>query len=358
MLYLWVDEPYKTSYSWYERYNNLKQVSRVKRIDIIEIENLQEIPASDNNPVVLIRSASKHFVTSAVISANRNGVYPIVIANIPPNAGLHCSTVGANMREDTLQAIEYLEALGCNSIAFFGVNHAPFSDEYRAEIFHSRKNTGDIYYMDTSFDDTLKQYLIHAQKYDGIIVTNSATAVALVNALKENGFSGEKMPKILSFGRLLMMQYYTPGITTICDDINNLGEIVFKLYKMILRCGNSIEASIYLPSIITPRSTTNYTQPNESKQFARYEYPYQENKYYESSSISEVMQMEKILQQSDDIDLEIIFGLIRGKTYDKMSEQLFMNRNAIDYRVQKLKRISAQKNVSDLKLLLRRFFDN
>lgn len=356
MLYLWVEAPYRDSYSWYERYEIIKKISRSKRIDIIEIKTMQDVPTEDPSPVVLIRGASKHSITAAVIEANERGVYPIVIANLPPNTGLHCSVIGANMREDTLRAIDYLEELGCCSLAFFGVNPSPFSDGYRAMVFQSRKPEKDVFFVKNSFEETFDKFFSRAKEYDGVIVTNSATAIALVNELKCREKSGRKMPKVLSFGRIKMMQYYTPGITTISDDINYLGEAVFQLYKLIQRCGSGVEAAVYLPSVITPRKTTDYAWPNNEKFFARYQHTYQENRYFKSERIAEVMLVEKIIQQSDEIDLDIIFGLIRGSTYEQLGERLFMNRNAIDYRVQKIKKIAEKKSVSDLKKLLNQFF--
>ena len=107
--------------------------------------------------------------------------------------------------------------------------------------------------------------------------------------------------------------------------------------------------------MITPRKTTGFADPHDENRFARYVHPYEENRYYESHVISEVMRVEKIIQQSDSTDLSIIHGLINGKTYDALAEELFLNRNAIDYRVQKLKKIAEKDNVADLRKMLLRF---
>jgi|GEM_PF-4115691 len=357
MIYLYVDRDYQQSYSWLFRYQVLKRAARKKRVDIIEIESIDSIPADDNSAMVLIRSASRHFLTETVIKANERRVYPVIIANMPPYSGLHCSSIGNDMRDETLYAMEFLTSIGCRSLAFFGVNPAPYSDQYRASVFQEVYGSADdIFRMDPYFSTAFERFLSSSRKYDGVIVCNIATAVAFITGLKAHGYTKETLPRVIAFGHLGLVKYFSPSISSIAEDVSNLGEVVFNLYDTIQRCGNGTKIQVYLNTLIESRETTGFIDPDKSMPYARYTQPFKRNTYFDSPEIAEVMTVERLLQNSDEIDISIIYGILGGDTYETIAEKLSLSLNAVNYRVKRIKHSLDCNGISELKTLLGKYF--
>ncbi len=359
MIYIYVDGNYRETYSWIQRYQIIRQTFRSRRVPYRDVSSLSEIPQDDPNAMVLIRSATKSFLTQAVVEANRRGVYPVLLANIPPYSGLNCSSIGSDMRDDTLSAIEFLKSIKCQSIAFFGVNSSPYSDQYRASIFEAEmKSDEDIYRMNRSYQDAFQSFLKNAHKYDGVIVSNAATAVALINDLKAHGYTHKSLPRLIAFGHLGLIRYYSPSISTISDDIENIGDIILNLYSFLNKCGTRLKIQIATNRIITSRETTNFAEPPSLRCYARYSQPPEYNSYMESPEIAEVRLVERMLQQVDEIDMEILYGILQKKNYESIAEGLNLSLNSVNYRIKNIKEILKTETVNELRDKLEKYLQD
>ncbi|MBQ6035913.1 MAG: arginine--tRNA ligase, partial [Lachnospiraceae bacterium] len=167
MIYLYVDPRYQMNYSWTERYSVLKQAARKRRTEIPEIQSLEEIPADDSKKAVLIRSASKHFISETVNKAINMEIPAIVLANIPADAGLPCSTIGSDLSTRALIAIRYLRSIGCGRTALFAVNPSTYSDEHCEKVFlHMGGKKEDVYYMSSGLNKALESLVSRIRDYD------------------------------------------------------------------------------------------------------------------------------------------------------------------------------------------------
>lgn len=356
MLYILVDETYKNTHTWIERLLMIKREARRRRRDYLEVTSLKDIPEHAAETAVLIRSGSRHYITKMVNEANERGIHPIVMANLPASHGLSCSVISADMRKETITAIEYLKALGCDKLAMFGINPSPYSDVYRAEVFAEYvANDAHLYYMDESYEMTLQRFLKEANTYSGIIVCNTATAIALINTLKQSKDKKE-MPKIITFSELNLLNYYNPSITTISSQIDQFGKVVFDVYDMVTKSTNVSSIMVFLEQQIHPRETTGFSKFSFSTSFLQKETPNLNNTYLNSREIREVMQIERMLQQCDDVDMDLLFGLLADKSYEMLASQFFLSVTAVKYRIKKLKAISGQNTVADLKKKLSLYF--
>ena len=355
MIYLYVDPKYQTNYSWTERYAVLKQAARKRRTEIPEIRSLEEIPADDTKKAVLIRSASKHFISDTVKQAVQMNIPAILLANISADNGLPCSSISSDLTRRALLAIHYMHDIGCKRLALFAVNTSTYSDEHCEKVFlRMVGEKKDIFYMIPSLNAALKDLIARIHEYDGIIVTNSATAITLVKAIKQAGIDEKSMPKIISFGRMRLTEYFKPSISRIIDDISDLGDLVFNVYDMIMKFGN-VHIHVYHQPLLLPRETTDFIPADPSK-FSRNTYPLTDNQYLGSPNIAEVSDIERLLQSSDENDIEIIKGLITDEPYESIAERLFFTTNAVNYRIKRIKNCIGIQSTKSLKALLSQYF--
>ena len=136
MLYVRIEEEFK-SYPWCRRIlRGLGDEARKKRVPLQEIDDTAHIPRQDQEAAVLLIGASEAWIGREALRANAHGAHPIALTNRQP-AGRDgaLSAVMMDIPDSMRLAVEYLRGLGCERLALYGVNPNSTSDPWRAQVF-------------------------------------------------------------------------------------------------------------------------------------------------------------------------------------------------------------------------------
>lgn len=353
MIYIMTYEPYKDTYSWFTRKNLICAEARKKRVKVTDINDLSEIPQDDPCPVLILRSSSLGWLTELTQQASARGIHAIAFAKLPPNHKLPCSVIADDLEQGTKLAIDYLSSLGKKSLALFGLNSKLCGDSNLVQLF--REYTGSsqgMYYVDDSFATAQKEFVRDISKYDSVLVAHSGTAVALTLSLRDYLATHPEF-HIVSFGSLYLSQFTRPALTTVTSNTDAIPRILFSLYDFIKE--NNGIAYVY----VRTKVNLNIGESTQYKPLPppQDEVPQKLSKcYFYDQNISDVIGIENMLLQCDQLDLDIIPGLIEGKTYAALAEENFLSVTAVKYRVKQLKKNSGMKSISALRDILRHFF--
>lgn len=64
--------------------------------------------------------------------------------------------------------------------------------------------------------------------------------------------------------------------------------------------------------------------------------PWIQDAFYEDSELNEMMLVERLLRESTDLDRALLWHLLQGEPYQKISEKCFLTESAIKYRIKKM----------------------
>ena len=243
------------------------------------------------------------------------------------------SNILVDYREGMADVIKYL--LGCNKkkSALFAVNPASSTDQIKKEYFLSVEGNseGDIIYNNGSLSECC-QVFYNNNVYDSVICANDVAAYSLINFLSKKGVDVPKDLYVVSFGDSLLSQKGIPSLTTVSVDHTKLGRQALHAYSYLYRRGKGIRTSVY----VTPK--LNIRESTENKQVELKEKEYKnisqiKDSMYCDVTAQSILKLERMLDSCDKSDFAILRGIIEGKTYSKLAEELYMSEKTVSYRV-------------------------
>ena len=175
MLYYILEDNMKR-YAWHQAYvHSLRDEMRKKHVPITEIHTLEEVPAEDGDPFLLLLGVSDTWEDRHIREARRQGIR--VIANKKSNLA-YVSTVSWDSAESVELAYRYLVSLGRKRLALYSVNPASTADPDKAEAFASLTGSKDgIFVNNGLLSDLFARIEPNLDEFDGIICTNGYAAL-------------------------------------------------------------------------------------------------------------------------------------------------------------------------------------
>lgn len=357
MLYLIVEDEYK-SFPWFQRtLRSLYGESRKKRVAFQEINSVSEISAEDHEAGVLLLGATETWSQNQVRQILERGAYPISMVNRGYSIlDEQLSSISMDLRGSMRLAVEYLRSLGCEKLALYGVNPHSSSDPTRAKMFGIL--TGDdehIYYNDKRLSDTFEKFREHLDEYDAVICVNDYAAVSLLHRLLEIGVDPTQRPYIVSHGNMILTRMTRPSITSISDDYEYFGRAAMFIYNSVIREKQISSIHIQLRNHLHVRETTGNRPWQPEQAYLVAPETVEPNPFYSDSEVADMAKMEWLLNLSDDTDLTIIRSLMECTSYSDIAERCFISETAAKYRVKKMESVCDVSNRAELVKFFRRF---
>jgi DNA-binding CsgD family transcriptional regulator len=154
--------------------------------------------------------------------------------------------------------------------------------------------------------------------------------VSLIRHLKESGID---LPFVVSCGETMLAKEFSPSITNLKTNYIEFGKAGVQAAKVLRKNHDVNSVSIYLSGEIVPGATTEFLPvafEAESKSVVEEDY---EDRFYEDAEVDEMLKLEKLFNQCERNDLELLRLLLSGLTYSEIAERLYMSTNGIKYKL-------------------------
>ncbi|MEE0946060.1 MAG: substrate-binding domain-containing protein [Acutalibacteraceae bacterium] len=241
------------------------------------------------------------------------------------------SNILVDYRAGMAQLVKYLAQCGKEKTALFAINPASSTDQIKKEYFLGiQKREYDIFYNKGSLDSCCEAFF-GKNKYDSVICANDIAAYCLISFLKKKGVNVPKDIYVTSFGDSMLSQISFPSLTTVSVDHNRLGKETLHAYSYLYRRNEEIRTSIYVTPKLNIRQSTEsraFDNTKEINTFTAISDP-----MYCDKVAQKLLKLEKLLNSCDDTDIKILKMIIKGNTYQKIAEELFMSEKTVLYRV-------------------------
>ncbi len=357
MLYLIVEEKYR-SYPWCQRaLQGLREELRKKKLDIYEITDTAQLPGNAEKSAILLLGASESWVQCHAYQANNRGVHPILLSNrMPTPLEMSFSLVTMDIHDSICKAIGYLQSLGCKNLALYGCNRQATSDPWREQAFRAiLGENAKVFYNQESLEQTFEGFWENRTMFDGVICANDYAALSLVRRLEQRGVGLPEELYIVGCGDLFLSRISTPSITSVSDDYEHFGRAAISIYNLIIKEETISTVTIQLHSQLHPRMTTG-NLPYHPGSITNTVKPTGDNPFFSDTEVSEMVKLEMLLNQCDLADMEVIHCLLDQMSYAAIAEHCFICETAVKYRVKKMESICGVNNRKLLIDFLKRFF--
>ena len=331
MVGILLDSKYSESLWCKSLYISLTERLRKKRIQFCEIFDCVD---SDMEAIFIIAS-DMEWTLSAITQLNNNGIKPILICNQSEKlAGCMYSCVCSDINASMKNLLDALKERGKSRIALYGINTDSISDISRVDslITWSGENfeIKKIFNNNGSLQNCFADFLEYEDDIDAVICANDFAAVSLVRNLKQKFPEKLKKLHIISCAQTPISNYYRDEILSLNMNFEQYGKAAVRIYDTLQKHPYLTEMTIKvlwsLENINSLPKKVNIELDLKSS----------EDDFYNDAELSEMLIVDKILQNSDDVDKRIINNLLNGKTIEQIAEDCFLTISGVKYRIKKI----------------------
>ena len=360
MTFYAIGEPeYKTS-NWYRHIlDGLINEKRQKRFTLTLLENIDELNShtlTDEDVIFVIGTNSEWLIKIIKVCELFFDTRVIVLGNHESNlSNGRYSVVTTDVARDIHVLYNYLKSHNKTRIAMYGINPDSASDTFRKNSFLScGTSEEDLFYNNGSLSQCFENFLARIDDYDAVICANDYAAISLIRYLK-----GEKHIFITSCGGgILLSHFFSPRITHTLIDFQDFGKAGFELSRILQKNKHVNSIKIYLTSTFQVGETTdNLPLTKECTSYA-VDIQKDTDAFYSDTEIDEMLRIELLLNSCDKVDLFILEHLLKGATYPKIAEELFMSINGVKYKLKNMFKICQVSTKTEFVALLSKYINN
>jgi len=309
---------------------------------------LEEINFEDLPDVVVLTNGMQDYVHFAVNALMRAGKQIVLTGLEADYLGDLVSYTTTNHRLDMEGMIHYLITHDKKRIALVGFREGAINDSifYRSAICESKRLgapilENSIFIWQNMLENALNEFVKAAGRFDAAVCPNDTIALCLVNICKaENiGIPGDLF--ITGACDMVIGRYCEPTLTTIKIDFEKIGNETFNTWDFIRKRQRARSlVKVLIPGKIIARASTAFLEvpPQSHKQFSEKisNGADQKSNFFTDPLIHSMIRIENCLCNRDELDRKIILGIMQGKSYETLSEDLFMSISTINYRRNKI----------------------
>ena len=342
-----------------ENYWNLKYMAGLRsavreykgklvEIEYCDLDKITPLNEQDTKIPVIINGRSSDWIAWLIPNVCEKGFHPILLAshNYTPQRGV--SSLRFDFYGLYISWLDYLSKCGCRDFALVGVSKNNVSDTLKRQALDDfnkgcGKGRADIYYMESSMQLCIENFLNSVNLYDVVLCTNDAVAIILKSMLRNIGYNGNLL--VHSFWDSPLSSYINHEDKLISLDYNELGRQAIKIYVFLVNNPEiesvSTTVRVAMSSNLVPVKS-GYVKVNE-------------NAFMQDEKVKEVYALEKLFSSLDMIDLQIINGILKGDIYEAIAERENVSLGTIKYRVKKMLELLGKSKREELILLINKY---
>ena len=240
--------------------------------------------------------------------------------------------------------LNYLYSCGKTRVALYGFYPISLTDQIKEQAFIRFMNQpgiaapGKYMFSNTvSLAQCYHDFSPHQNEYDAIICANDIVAASLINNLRHDGVIVPDSFFVASFGNSEISRLFHPGITSVSLDHTAVGRQAISLYSYLSHFPSDVTATIRVKCKLFIRESTNSSNVKYDSSILE---AVEDQKYlpdfYADPEVHVYLGFESLLSSGDDLDMEIISGLLNGESYEHLSERLNTTLSTLRYRIRKM----------------------
>ena len=330
---------------------------KLKRIAFRCVSSFAEI--SSGSGFIFVVGTSNEWIRAVLEASCRENIYPILLSNqtyhdFAMTYSTICSDVIGSMRH----LVEALRSAGREKIALYGVNPHAVSDASRLHGFNAamrRDCQAHVYANDGSFARCFARFQTNVERYDAVVCANDFAAISLVRNLLRTAPAQLERLLFIGCAETNLSEFYKAYIHSVKLNFSEYGRAAVMLLE-------NLKKNPYLSHIVVSiRWELSFPFARGgaiARERALPELPVipdSEDNFYQDGELADMLRLERLLNECDKLDREVIAHLLQGASYEAISERCFVTVSTVKYRIRKMMTVSQTASRAELIRLLREY---
>lgn len=341
------ETPFQNSVWCNEILSGLIHSLKKRRYTYKEIDDVNLLSTEDQ---AFVLGTNPIWLSNAVILSNQKGITPIVFAPRSDDIAGQYHSVYTDLNKMISIVVQALYEQNKKRVALYGINPVSVSDILRMNSFkNATANSAPVFFNNGSLDTCFASFLPYGENFDAVICPNSPVAVSLAEKLNETNPELSKKCTIISCTQNFLPEEFSKKILYIDTMYHTLGDLALMIYDCAKRKTNiscmTICADFMIDKALqfTPRKTTEKIFSADTGAF------------YQDNIANNYLNIDKLFQQSDKIDRQILIMLTENCSYSAIAERCFISESAVKYRMKKLMKLAHVASKQHLIEMLKKF---
>lgn len=348
-MYILMDPLYMPTYWGEECRQGLDRRAAKNGIHPVYMTDLNEAYRHLKNIYALVVVSARTSWVEYVIQQNRlRDIKTILVGSPVESFDEDLSGPVIDRRNATEQFLRHFILNGRKSVASVGNKTDDYNDMRRAELFLKAGesfelplSSEDIFYDSNGISGCLDSFFSRAGEYSAAICVNDYVAVLLAKRAKRLGIRVPEDLFICGAGNMLTGLCCTPNITTSTLSYYEMGKRAVNIWMMLNEDRKLSSVRMFLTTEIIWRESTGNCALSGNTELPAGLLPKETD--FPEPQYADVELIENCLQQCDMLDLRIIDGILKRKSFETIAEDAFVSVGTVYYR---LKRIYSRLHVS------------
>ena len=295
----------------------------------------------DTKTVILssLESPRMLSILDTLQKANKRAVLTNVDAD---HVDAHYSCVTFSRRLMTEQMLDYLFRKGALNIALLGCGIGSSNDEihlHAMKDYLARHGIGgcEVFCYSNKVLESFEAFAANKDRFDTILCVNPYVAVAFLRYCETHRISIPRDYMLASLKDSCSCRLCKPSVTSIFENTSLIGEQAIVIWNYLEDYpSEDLRMRIAVMGSIIERESTRTKRQQSIPVETNTEAYHEGGPFYQDETIRNAFTLERCLVQCDELDYKIIALLLKNNTHDTITDQLFLSRSALQYRLRKL----------------------
>lgn len=344
----------------------LKRSAAKQKRTVCQINTVEELDDRDPPLALVLISTNNDWTSRAIESCRQRSIRPILIGCMPSKFGEDVSGTMYSSKSSVQELLQYFVSCGRTRVALLGINENSTNDTTKRDSFLATARqlnlpitTKDVYCSNKGATTPQELFYDNISQYDGVLCGNDYIAAHVMAYCADNGISVPEQLYVSGLGDALLCRYTNPTLTSATRSYFQTGVQAFNIWKQLNSDPNVFAVVVVVQCEIKPRGSTAYAPlPGPDQKIATTSRKISMPEGTVDQQVIAVKSLEHSLAHCDQMDIQIIQGLLQGTGIEKIAEDLYISVGTARYRLKKIYTSAGVNNKSDFLDLFRRYIGN
>ncbi len=361
-VYVMVERSYITPI-WHARsLEGLRRAASRQKRTVCQINSFSELDPQQMPTAMVLVSTGAEWTAATIAQCRRLNIRPILIGSMPGKFGENVSGTMYGNSAAIEALVNYFVQNGRKKLAMAGLYTTSSNDMAKRDAFLAIAaqmglpvGPEDVYLGAEAGTIPDKQFYENIRNYQGVLCANDFIAANVLCYAKANGIRVPEELFVAGLGDTILCRYTQPTLTSATRAYEETGEQAFYIWKQL--CTNPRLSSIVITVAceLRPRgSTANAALPTNPMP-CTYAGEIPSPPELGEDAEDRARALVSCLTQCSKLDMQIIQGLVSGKSMEQIAEEQAVSVSTGRYRMKKLYALANVSTKTEFVELFRRY---
>ena len=332
MFYILIEESYAENNRVHKLLDGIISVAKKKHVEVEIYTSTDSLPKECE--VAILICASLKWSTDRIDELNKKNIHPLVFGFQYLDTMYRYSSIAPNYTKSAYRLTKYMLSKNSGKIAILGYNEDSLPDRLKytgikyavnesgaeCELF---RNNGDVLAC-------LGEFVEKCGDITNIVCCNDNIAVMLYNKYPEIA----QTKKMCSCSGSKISEYFENPYPVCLIDYYDAGIQLAKLYRFLVK--QEILYSTVMTFDMELVGATDEENIPMASPLGNEIYSGAQVDFYGDKSFRDMEVLDNMLSGCDETDIEILYDVTNGSTYEKIAEKHYLAINTVKYRIKKM----------------------